>query len=84
MEKEQLHTIAVIESGWIIIGNVCRSDSNDSILTMYNSSVVRKWSNGKGIGGLAKRENVPDYTLDPIGDVSIYRDKIIFEITCEW
>lgn len=84
MEKEKLHTIAVIESGWIIIGNVCRGDSNDSILTMYNSSVVRKWSNGKGIGGLAKRENVPDYTLDPIGDVSIYRDKIIFEIACEW
>lgn len=38
----------------------------------------------KGIGGLAKAENKHEYTLDPVGSVSIQTSKILFEIPCEW
>jgi hypothetical protein len=48
------------------------------------SSVVRRWSNGKGIGGIAKAENKGEYTLDAIGGVIIRTDKVLFEIPCEW
>lgn len=72
----------VCESGWIIKGVVAASEEN--LLTLKNSSVVRCWSNGKGIGGIAKVENKDEYTLDPIGDVVIYSNKILFVIPCEW
>ena len=46
--------------------------------------MVRKWTNGKGIGGIAKTENKGEYTLDAIGDVEIKQNKILFIIPCEW
>ncbi|MBO6301588.1 MAG: hypothetical protein J6N15_04055, partial [Ruminiclostridium sp.] len=56
----------------------------DNITVLHNASVVRRWSNGKGIGGIAKEKNKDEYTLDTIGDVIIRQNKILFEIPCEW
>ena len=70
--------IVVCEYGWIICGK--GSDS----LELTDAAVVRKWSNGRGIGGLAKAEYKDEYTLDPIGDVTINPDKALFVIPCEW
>ena len=75
--------IVVCEYGWIICG-VEASDYSDVSLNLQSASVVRSWRNGKGIGGLAKTENRGEYTLDPIGEVMIQRDKILFTIPCEW
>ena len=72
----------VCESGWIIVGEL-KSD-NEKTVSLINSSVVRSWNNGKGIGGIAKAENKDEYTLDAIGDVRIMRSKVLFEIPCEW
>lgn len=73
----------VCEYGWIIKGIV--SDKQwDECLNLHDASVVRSWRNGKGIGGIAKAKNKDEYTLDPIGDVVISRDKILFSIPCEW
>ena len=54
------------------------------IMILHEASVVRRWSNGKGIGGIAKSENKDEYILDAIGDVNIRQNKVLFEIPCEW
>lgn len=68
--------------GWIICGKEIRRTAD--AVTLSDASVVRRWTNGKGIGGLAKAENKREYTLDAIGDVVIRASKILFEIPCEW
>lgn len=76
------NTIVVIESGWIMVGEMTNPSTQTTLLK--NAAVVRRWNNGKGIGGLAKAENKHEYTLDPVGSVSIQTSKILFEIPCEW
>lgn len=76
------NTIVVIESGWIMVGEMTNPSTQTTLLK--NASVVRRWSNGKGIGGLAIEKNKDEYTLDPVGSVSIQTSKILFEIPCEW
>lgn len=76
------NTIVVIESGWIMVGEMTNPSTQTTLLK--NASVVRRWNNGKGIGGLVKAENKHEYTLDPVGSVSIQTSKILFEIPCEW
>lgn len=73
----------VCEYGWIIKG-VQDKTSNDTILVLHDAYVVRRWTNGKGIGGIAKVTNKDEYILDAIGDVNIMKNKILFEIPCEW
>ena len=72
----------VIESGWILIGN--KIATGDETIRLNNASVVRKWSNGLGIGGIAKAEHKDEYILDAVGDVEIFKAKVLFEIVCEW
>jgi hypothetical protein len=76
------NTIVVCEYGWILVGKMENSSAQTTLLK--EASVVRRWSNGKGIGGLAKAENKNEYTLDKVGTVSIQTSKILFEIPCEW
>ena len=72
----------VCEYGWIIKGIV--AEETESTTKLKDASVVRRWTNGKGIGAIAKAENRNEYTLDPIGDVEILKDKVLFLIPCEW
>lgn len=78
-----MNVCVVCEYGWIIKG-VKDEKSTDSIMVLHEASVVRRWNNGKGIGGIAKKENRNEYTLDAIGDVEIRQNKVLFEIPCEW
>jgi hypothetical protein len=77
-----MNICVVCEYGWIIKGE--RECWSDGVLSLKNASVVRRWTNGKGIGGIAKAENKDEYTLDYIGDVDIMDSKILFTIPCEW
>ena len=77
------NTCIVCEYGWIIVGIKNETQNVDEISLKY-ACVVRKWYNGKGIGGIAKKANKSEYTLDEIGDVTIHRNKVLFEILCEW
>ena len=79
-----MNVCVVCEYGWIIKGIKDVEASNDNIMVLHNSSVVRRWTNGKGIGGIAKASNKDEYTLDKIGDVEIRQNKVLFEIPCEW
>ena len=76
------HLIIVCEAGWIICGT--EEKATKDTIELKEASVVRRWSNGKGIGGLAKAEYKSDYTLDAIGSVSIKQGKVLFVIPCEW
>lgn len=75
-------TAYVCEYGWIVIGK--ETGRTAESVTLSDASVVRKWTNGKGIGGIAKAENKDEYTLDAIGNVVIRHGKVLFEIPCEW
>ena len=77
-----MNTCFVCEYGWIVIGK--ESGRTVEQISLSDASVVRKWTNGKGIGGIAKAENKDEYTLDAIGDVVIRLSKVLFEIPCEW
>lgn len=68
----------ILESGWIIEGEVEREDTE--IISLKDAYVVRKWSNGRGIGGIAKKEYRNEYTLDEIGEVDIVENKVLFVI----
>lgn len=77
-----MNTCYVCEYGWIVIGKEVQRTVD--AITLSEASVVRRWGNGKGIGGIAKHENKSEYTLDAIGDVVIRVSKVLFEIPCEW
>ena len=74
------HICVVCEYGWIICG--IQKSENDDALTLNGAAVVRRWDNGKGIGGIARYKD--EYTLDEIGTVEIKKSKILFTIPCEW
>lgn len=79
-----MNNVCVIcEYGWIIKG-VKDERTTADVLILKDASVVRRWSNGKGIGGIAKAENKDEYILDAIGEVEIRQNKVLFEIPCEW
>lgn len=73
----------VCECGWIIKG-AKDAASTAEVMILNNASVVRRWANGKGIGGIAKAANKNEYELDEIGTVEIRQNKVLFEIPCEW
>jgi len=77
-----MNTCFVCAYGWIVIGK--EEGRTADAVTLTDASVVRRWSNGKGIGGIAKEKNKDEYTLDAIGDVVIRLGKVLFEIPCEW
>ena len=74
----------ICECGWIIVGKKDENKINPNTVYLTNAAVVRRWSNGRGIGGIAKNEYKDEYTLDNIGDVEIRQNKILFTIPCEW
>lgn len=75
-------TAYVLEYGWIIVGR--KTAETADTITLSDAAVVRKWRNGKGIGGIAKKANKSEYTLDAIGGVRLKTAKVLFEIPCEW
>ena len=77
-----MNIIVICESSWIICG--VKASENTKAITLKDASVVRRWSNGRGIGALAKKEYKGEYTLDAIGGVVINKAKVLFEIPCEW
>lgn len=76
------HICAVIDYGWIIEGKV--TSRAGGIIQMMDANVVRRWSNGRGIGSIADPEHKDEYTLDPIGNVRVYEPRVLFEIPMNW
>jgi hypothetical protein len=72
------HEIFVMDRGWILVG----LPGEDG--TLSDASVVRSWSNGRGVGALAQSAYKSEYTLDHIGDVKLREPRILFSIPCDW
>ena len=73
------HVCVIADRGWIFEG-YRKSDE----YKLSNAHVVRKWSNGLGIGGIAKPEHKDDYTLDDIGCIEFLPHAVIAVIPLEW
>lgn len=77
------HIIVIAQRGWIFEGH--RDNEVKDKLQLLNANVVRSWSNGKGIGGLAKNVHKSDYTLDEVGTISFANEGVIAVIDIvEW
>ena len=74
------HIIVIAQRGWIFEGYKDKSKKNEIVL--LNANVVRSWSNGKGIGGLANSKK--GYTLDPVGTIRFVNEAIIAIIDINW
>jgi len=74
------HLIIIAQRGWIFEGY--RDTSITDQIVLLNANVVRSWSNGKGIGGLAEAKT--GYTLDPIGTVHFAPEAIIAQVDVKW
>lgn len=77
------HIIVIAQRGWIFEGH--RDKNVKDKIQLLNANVVRSWSNGKGIGGLCKKNYKKDYTLDEVGTVSFPKEAVIAVIDIiEW
>lgn len=78
--KGSEHVCVIADRGWIFEGY--RVDESNYELS--DAHVVRKWTNGRGIGAIAKAEFKDDYTLDEIGCITINPKAVIAVIPMEW
>ena len=81
-DYETDHVIVIAQRGWIFEG--CRDKSITDKIRLINANVVRSWTNGRGIGGLAKEVHKDEYTLDHVGIIEIPPQAIIGIINIEW
>jgi hypothetical protein len=78
MKKQ--NKIYVLDYGWILVG----VPTEDDEWSLKDACVVRSWSNGLGIGALARTRHKDEYALDYIGDAEVQAERVIFTIPCEW
>lgn len=76
------HIIIIAQRGWIFEGYVDNSVTDK--IRLLNANVVRSWSNGRGIGGLTKKEYKDEYILDYVGIIEFASEGIIAKINVEW
>ena len=78
--EESEHVIVICDRGWIFEGRLTER------YRLFDAHVVRKWSNGLGIGGLQSEEHRADYTLDELpGGIELNPDAVIATLPItEW
>lgn len=75
------HVCVIADRGWIFEGY---RDLAEPGCKLNNAHVVRRWDNGLGIGGLAKREHKDEYALDGLGRIDVAERAVIAVIPLEW
>ena len=58
------HVVVICDRGWIFEGRTAMHSEDGMDLT--HAHVVRKWTNGMGIGGIQSAEHKDEYTLDTL------------------
>ena len=77
--------IVIVPNGFILVGQQIEHEYGPENIMLVNASVVRKWTNGRGLGALAKAEYKNEYELDSCyGAVTIPVSAVNFIIDCEW
>lgn len=79
MYEESEHVCVTCTNGWIFEGRGSRDEWGDWLLS--SAHVVRKWSNGLGIGGIADPEHFAEYKLDACGSIRIHASAVISVIS---
>ena len=70
--KQSEHVIVICDRGWIFEGRMKEE------YKLTDAHVVRKWTNGRGIGGLQEAAHKDEYTLDALpSGISISQHAII-------
>lgn len=75
------HICVIADRGWIFEGYHVPNEEN---CKLTNANVVRRWDNGRGIGGLVNPDYKDEYTLDYIGDIEILYRAVIAIIPLRW
>jgi hypothetical protein len=75
------HVCVIATNGWIFEG-YRSAETGEGGIALADAHVVRKWTNGLGIGGLADPAHKDDYTLDEIGRIDI--NSAIATIKLRW
>ena len=79
------HICIIATNGWIFEGYQDADSTTDTgNIGLADAHVVRSWSNGLGIGGLADPAHKDEYTLDAIGAIEVFADKTISVIELRW
>ena len=83
--KKLGNKIVIAPNGFIFVGEQIECKTDFEAVTLTNAYVVRKWDNGKGIGGLAKAEYKDEYELDACyGAITIPLGSVDAIIDCQW
>ena len=61
--------IVVLQRGWIVIGDVSKTETE---ITINNCSVIRVWGTTKGLGEIAQNGPTSNTKLDPCPPVSMH------------
>jgi len=79
--------IVVVESGWVFLADTVVPNKDPSAQdewVLENASVVRQWGTTKGLGQIALQGVTTDTILDPCGNPTVPRSKVLFRIPCKW
>ena len=76
------HIIVIAQRGWIFIGK--RNKEVTDKIQLLDAKVVRSWTNGRGIGGLADPKHKDAYTLDEVGQIEFANEGVIATIAVRW
>jgi len=74
------HVAVIAPNGWIFEGKALDDGEPQGHITLMGAHVVRRWDNGLGIGGLADPAHKDDYTLDPIGTITVHQVVAVIEL----
>ena len=72
--------IVIINSGWVVIGNVTRNEIDTVI---EDASVIRTWGTEHGLGQIALQGPTKDTILDYAGRVTCLNHAVLFYIDCK-
>lgn len=61
--------IVVLQRGWIVVGDVNKSENE---VTIKNCSVIRVWGTSKGIGEIAENGATDKTKLDSCPDIIVH------------
>jgi len=75
------HQIVVIQSGWVVMGQVVRLEEH-KITRIEDASVIRVWGTTAGLGEIAFKGPTKETILDYAGVVECYDHAVIMTIDC--
>ena len=69
--------IAVLDKGWVIVGNISEKDSNDNY-TITDGFVIRRWGTQHGLGELAEKGPLSDTILDKCLTITLPAKTVLY------